>query len=115
MRFVDEFRDAELASLIAPRGLVVEYSKSPAVAGPPPVRDRRRLSGAPGRIETPPHARVREELRRAEAIFPGQGTFAARFRLIAGSGETAVDFGSEPALRAFLDELGVTSPLPAAA
>ncbi|MBL9209930.1 MAG: dienelactone hydrolase family protein, partial [Opitutaceae bacterium] len=33
-----EFGDAELASLIAPRGLVVDYSAAPPVSGPPELR-----------------------------------------------------------------------------
>src|SRR5262249_27784376 len=34
--FLREFGEAEVASLIAPRGLVVEYSEAPRVEGPPP-------------------------------------------------------------------------------
>src|SRR5262249_30250716 len=33
-----EFGDAEIATLIAPRCLIVEYSKVPPVTGPPPVK-----------------------------------------------------------------------------
>src|SRR5206468_9028420 len=32
-----EFGDAEIATLIAPRGLVVEHSMGPRATGPPPV------------------------------------------------------------------------------
>ena len=35
---LSEFGDAEIATLVAPRGLVIEHSEVPAVPGPPPVR-----------------------------------------------------------------------------
>src|SRR5208282_1868748 len=34
---LQEFGDAELASLIAPRALTVEASRGPGIAGPPPA------------------------------------------------------------------------------
>jgi hypothetical protein len=37
-----EFGDAELASLIAPRGLVVEATRGPRISGPPPPTQERR-------------------------------------------------------------------------
>ena len=46
--YLREFGDAEVASLISPRGLVVEYSPFPAVNGPPAVRAGRRGGAAPG-------------------------------------------------------------------
>jgi len=45
---VREFGDAEIASLIAPRGLVVEYSAAPIVDGPPKAREGR-SGAAPGK------------------------------------------------------------------
>src|SRR5262249_44719570 len=65
-----EFGDAEIATLIAPRGLVVEYSEAPAVAGPPPVRPGRRGGAAVGKLTTPAFASVRDEFRRLEALLP---------------------------------------------
>jgi len=58
------FGDAELARLVAPRGLVIEASRHPEVAGPPPERERRR-GAAPGLITTPEFAEVRAECARA--------------------------------------------------
>src|SRR4051812_45047968 len=49
---IREFGDAEIASMIAPRALIVEYSEAPQIAGPPEPRDGRR-GAAPGRIWTP--------------------------------------------------------------
>jgi dienelactone hydrolase len=58
------FGDAELARMVAPRGLVIEASRHPEVTGPPPERESRR-GAAPGRISTPEIAEVRAECERA--------------------------------------------------
>ena len=55
-----EFGDAEIASLIAPRTLIVEASRGPEVAGPPPVRDGRG-GAAPGQLVSPPVDSVKAE------------------------------------------------------
>ena len=46
-----EFGDAEIASLILPRRLVLEHSEVPKVDGPPLPRDGRKAYAAPGKIE----------------------------------------------------------------
>lgn len=104
-----EFGDAELASLIAPRTLVIEPSAAPEISGPPAVRSGRRLSAAPGRIVTPSLPRVEQELARARSFFAGQTTVAPRVTLIRGEGGNVVPAGSEEARKAFLAGLGVTS------
>jgi len=53
--------DAEIATLIAPRGLIVEHSDSPAIEGPPPVRPGRRGGGADGKLYIPAFASVQAE------------------------------------------------------
>lgn len=63
-----EFGDAEIASLIAPRVLMVDPSDAPAVDGPPKGRPGARISAARGRIVTPSHANVRAELERAQKL-----------------------------------------------
>lgn len=108
-----EFGDAELASLVAPRGLVVEYSAAPSVSGPPALRPGRRLSGAPGRIVTPDLARVRAELARVDVFFAGQNEVRPRIALFAGTNGATVPAGSGPALQAMLEQLGVRCALPA--
>ncbi|MGE3315933.1 MAG: alpha/beta hydrolase family protein [Planctomycetaceae bacterium] len=60
-----EFGDAELASLIAPRPLVIEACAVPEVSGPPAVRSGRSGGAAPGRIVTAPVESVRREFERA--------------------------------------------------
>lgn len=64
---LDEFGDAEIATLIAPRNLVVEYCYYPAVAGPPAPRDGR-AGAAPGSLGTPVQAAVSAEVARALAL-----------------------------------------------
>lgn len=107
-----EFGDAELASLVAPRGLVVEYSAAPPVSGSPELRPGRRLSAAPGRIVTPALTRVRGEVARTESFFSGQNTIRARIALVAGRDGATVPAGSGPALQALLEQLGVRAALP---
>ncbi|MDE0636406.1 MAG: prolyl oligopeptidase family serine peptidase [Candidatus Poribacteria bacterium] len=63
-----EFGDAEIASLIAPRTLIVEASRGPEVAGPPPRRDGRG-GAAPGQLVSPPLESVEAEFNRAKSIY----------------------------------------------
>ena len=60
---IAKFGDAELATLIAPRPLMIEHSRVPKVEEPLPVRPGRKKSGAVGRIETPDFARRRARVR----------------------------------------------------
>ncbi len=63
-----EFGDAEIASLIAPRSLVIETSRGPEVAGPPSVRDGRG-GAAPGQLVSPPIHAVEPEFERAREFY----------------------------------------------
>ena len=62
-----EFGDAELASLVAPRPLVVEACTGPEIGGPPPQRNGR-SGAAPGVIAAPKLADVKAEVERARAF-----------------------------------------------
>ena len=64
---LDEFGDAEIASLIAPRSLIVEASRHPEVVGPPPPTPER-SGAAPGFITTPSLHQVTEEFSRARGL-----------------------------------------------
>ena len=68
---LDEFGDAELASLVAPRTLVVEACRVPNIEGPPQPRDGRQASAAPGRLATPSIATLQAELDRARTLVGG--------------------------------------------
>jgi len=65
-----EFGDAEIASLVAPRALIVEHAAAPAVTGPPPARQGR-TGAAPGAITTPSRAEVEAELTRLGELTRG--------------------------------------------
>lgn len=102
-----EFGDAELAAMVAPRGLVVEHSGFPAVVQPSPrgpaPKGVRQVGGA-GRIVTPDYAAVAAEWERARKL---AGTMSGKFELVAGAGGNTVPFGSLAAAQAFGRGLGV--------
>jgi hypothetical protein len=64
-----EFGDAEIASLIAPRPLVIEACAVPELAGPPAPHDGRGGGAAPGRIESAEVESVRREFARAQSYY----------------------------------------------
>jgi hypothetical protein len=101
-----EFGDAEIASLIAPRALIVEYSAGPNVEGPPAPREGRK-GAAPGRLSTPDYESVETEFQRARALVkPGNANFD-RFKLITGTEGMTTGPSSDRALTALLDALGI--------
>ena len=97
-----EFGDAEIASLIAPRTLIVEASCGPEVAGPPPVRDRRG-GAAPGQLVSPPVDSVKAEFSRAHDFYQQLGSEDALHFV---STEDRLP-GSQETLTALLTGLGV--------
>lgn len=67
---VREFGDADLASLIAPRALIVEAAKGPEVAGPPKADALHQDLACPnGDLTTPSIAEVESELSRAKHFY----------------------------------------------
>jgi dienelactone hydrolase len=104
-----EFGDAELASLVAPRALVIEASRGPEVAGPPPVTGAREGDAAPGRLISPPLAETRKEFERAKSIVGKLGA-GDKLSLVVSSGGRG-EPGSVPALGEFLKALGLRSSL----
>ena len=69
---LDEFGDAEIASLIAPRRLILEASRGPEIDGPPPVQEGRG-GAAPGRLVSPPLESVEAEFSRTRSFYQGLG------------------------------------------
>lgn len=59
-----DFGDAELAAMVAPRGLVVEAARVPEFTPPPPLPGGQDYA-APGRLRQPSIAAVQEEWKRA--------------------------------------------------
>src|SRR5262249_6747987 len=67
-----EFGDAEIASLIAPRHLIVEYCSEPDVSGPPPVLTGQKKCAAPGKLSTPHYDEFVAEFDRLDKLVPAQ-------------------------------------------
>ena len=94
---LDQFGDAEIASLIAPRKLIVEAAKAPEVVVPPG------LGGAPGQITTPNVRTVRNEVARANTLL---GSLAKTSPVeLVESGKGTGSPGCNLALTAFLANL----------
>jgi dienelactone hydrolase len=102
-RLLEEFGDAEIASLIAPRALVVEACRGPEVSGPPPARPDR-SGAAPGSIATPPLAAVEGEVERARALLNKLAPPTSLALIVSGGGGGLP--GSEEALAALVAGLG---------
>jgi len=116
--FLREFGDAELAGLIAPRGLVIEASRHPDIPGPPETT-KGRAGAAPGALGTPSLAEVQSEFTRASAFFqrlgegrrislvvsdegrgyPGTGRAVAVFLKMLGLEATVAQAGDPPETR----------------
>ncbi len=94
---LEQFGDAEIASMIAPRPLFVEAAKGPEVVVPPGT------GGGPGRLTTPKLEDVQREVQRARSLLQGL-TPPPRIELIV-SGDGSGPPGTEKALSAFLDAL----------
>jgi dienelactone hydrolase len=103
---LSEFGDAELASLIAPRALIVEASRGPQVDGPPPPTKERDGATPNGRITTPALDSARAEVERSQPFYDGLHA-SARLRLVVSGGGGGLP-GSDAALEALLGGLGAS-------
>jgi len=104
---LDQFGDAELAAMIAPRSLTVEAAKGPAFTLPPGTR------GAPAKLTTPVAASVKKEVQRAEQLVAGLPD-ASTINLVvsvAGGGPA----GTKRALQSFLSALSADTQIAPAA
>ena len=98
------FGDAEIASLIAPRALVVETADHPEIEGPPEAEDRRQTA-APGSLTTPHPETVQAEFNRALELTAD----AARAFVLTRSPDGQP--GADATRKAFLNALGAFSSL----
>lgn len=103
---LQEFGDAEVASLIAPRGLIVEACRGPEIAGPPAPHDGR-AGAAPGRLVSPRLDAVRAELRRAKEFLAANPALD-QLELVVSGNDGQGPFASDDALHRFLLRLGIT-------
>ncbi len=111
---LQQFGDAEIASLIAPRHLIIEACDTPEIEGPPQTPNRR--GGAPGVIKTPEFGKVKEEFDRATSLvsklepsnfftlinnmdgYPGDEKTLTQFLNDLGIDTNSLEEGSPPAL-----------------
>ena len=103
-----EFGDAEIASLIAPRPLVIENGKETLEEDLPPPEAARRKCAAPGQIQLPESASIRQEVERARKLCTSpDGSVMGEIELITGTPEVGVQFQSEETVQTLLRTLGV--------
>lgn len=106
---LQEFGDAGIASLVAPRGLIIEACQGPETRQPEPLTPDDWQYAAPGELHTPPLQSVRREYREARQYYRKLGV-ADGIQLVVSSGGTG-DPGTTPSLEGFLAQLGITDSL----
>ena len=94
--FLEQFGDAELASMVLPRGLIIESARGPEVTFPGG-------RGAPARTVSPNPERVSSEFKRAQELTAGLNRIS-NFRLIENNAATG-KYLSDATLSAFLHSL----------
>ena len=105
---LEQFGDAEIASLISPRALIIEHSKIKQIDGPPPTRPGRRGGAAPGRLVTPLTETLGKEFRRAQKLATPDTNILliidekAKHPIVDG-------FGGHQAIKSFCNELKIHS------
>lgn len=99
-----EFGDAEIASLIAPRPLIIEASPVPAVEGPPAAKEGQLDYAVPGKLETPSASEVEKEFKRLLALFPTSGALHPDATLL----QPVAHYGTEAAQLLFAEKLDIT-------
>lgn len=101
---VREFGDADLASLVAPRSLLVEACRGPQVDGPPPATEVHKACACPnGKLFTPPLDSVQREVERAREYYAALKA-QDKLRLVVDDGGQG-EPGSARTLSAFLQAL----------
>ena len=106
---LEQFGDAEIASLISPRTLVIEHSNINQINGPPTTRPGRRAGAAPGILTTPPTNLVEAESHRALKL-SGKSNHIRLIAAQANNKEKAPvkEFGSVLALKSFYQGLNIS-------
>ena len=102
---LEQFGDAELAAMIAPRCLVVEAARAPQVVIAPGQ------GGAPGAIETPQLEDVRRTFQRGIELV-GNADFTRNFHLIVSGPQGQGPYGRRDTLGALLKGCGVDVEIP---
>ncbi len=103
---LEEFGDAEVAAMIAPRALIIEAAHGPEVTMPggDAYTPAQRGCGAPGVLRSPRLQNVRREFERARSLVAALRP-SPRLELVVTGESGQGPFGSEEALRGFLGAL----------
>jgi dienelactone hydrolase len=102
---LSEFGDSDIASLVAPRSLIVEAAAGPTVVDPTPRENR--TGAAPGRLTGPAQAQAAREFDKARQHYAALG-LADRAQLVAP--DPAAGAWCDDTLRLFLGSLGKKQP-----
>jgi dienelactone hydrolase len=102
---LDEFGDAELATLIVPRTLIVQDSPAPKIGGPPAPHNGR-SGAAPGRWAPPKREQVAAEVRRAVTLVKPLLSPLPRSRVILLLDDEPEPVHFRPGTGLFIEELG---------
>ncbi len=112
---LQEFGDAEIATLIAPRSLIIEYTKVPEVIDQPDILKKEPMNmggfvvdGYKGKLQTPSFNSVNEEFKRIDKLI--KPSFQSRY-LVRNENDSPIEPGSEKALQLFAEKLGGKSLL----
>jgi len=104
------FGDAEIASFIAPRVLIIEASRGPEVDGPPTTTEGHRDVACPnGKLISPRVDSVEREVDRTRPMFSALQA-GQNLQLVINENGRGLP-GSEKTLQALLRSLGVRNPL----
>jgi dienelactone hydrolase len=103
---LEQFGDAEVAAMIAPRSLIIEAAQGPEVTlrGGGGWHALERFNGAPAKLISPGFNEVRSEIERARALV-AELKPAPQLELVVGGDTGAGSFGSEGALNPFFTAL----------
>ena len=97
---LDEFGDAEIATLIAPRKMIVEYSRYPEWKRNVP-------NTGPGELKTPTYSEVKSEFKRIDSLISPD--FGSRVLISNDTSGLSLTFGSQEAYAEFTAVFGVKS------
>jgi dienelactone hydrolase len=101
-----EFGDAELASLIAPRHLIIEASRGPEITEPPPITKEHVRAACPnGTLISPPLDSVQREANRARSFYSALKA-EDKLQLVVSDNGQGVP-GSDLVLRSFIRAIGI--------
>jgi dienelactone hydrolase len=103
---LEQFGDAEVAAMIAPRSLIIEAARGPELTlpGGGGWEAPQRFNGAPATLVSPKLNEVRSEFERARALVAGLKP-TPQLELTVSGDTGAGPFGGEAALRGFLTAL----------